>query len=118
MIGPASRDRLTAAYATRMNKVDFGQRLVEVCNPLSDVGVTSVRQLDSDGSMTAICQAAVADLLRLAGSPRPSADLGRGQLSTCFRLVAVGQIFESKVGGRPYLTLASSSGDRPLYLGT
>ena len=36
----------------------------------------------------------------------------------CFRLVAVGQNSKSKVGGRPYLTLASSSGGCPLCLGT
>ena len=41
-----------------------------------------------------------------------------GSVTVDLRLVAVGQISESKVGGRPYLALASSSDGCPLCLGT
>lgn len=45
MIGQALRDRLIAVYETWLEQDDLGRRYVGVCDPQSDHGATSVRQL-------------------------------------------------------------------------
>lgn len=55
MIEPALRDRLTAVYATWLERDDFGERYVEVLGP-QGTGVTSVRQF-------------LEELLRLSSGP-------------------------------------------------